>query len=122
MTPCVKKFDIGKEHFFVEGCHILEMSNSTDDPEVSIARARVEPGRTTAWHRLKGVSERYVILEGEGRVEIGGMPPRRVAAGDVVLIPPMTPQRIANPGPGDLVFLAICSPRFTEGAYEPQKT
>jgi oxalate decarboxylase/phosphoglucose isomerase-like protein (cupin superfamily) len=36
----------------------------------------------------------------------------------VVLIPPSTRQRIANTGPGDLVFLAICTPRFTQGAYE----
>lgn len=118
MNPCVKKFDIGEEYFFVEGCHILEMSNSPDDPEVSIARARVEPGKTTARHRLKGVSERYVILEGRGQVEIGDMPPRKVATGDVVLIPPLTPQRISNTGSDDLIFLAICSPRFTGTAYE----
>lgn len=118
MNPCVKKFDIGKEYFFAEGCHIIEMSNTNDDPEISIARARVEPGKTTAWHRLKGVSERYVILEGRGRVEVGDMTPREVSAGDVVLIPPMTSQRISNTGPDDLIFLAICSPPFMETAYE----
>lgn len=52
--------------FFEEGCFIVEISNSSDDPEVSIARARVEPGRATQWHRLMGISERYVILEGKG--------------------------------------------------------
>jgi oxalate decarboxylase/phosphoglucose isomerase-like protein (cupin superfamily) len=35
-----------------------------------------------------------------------------------VLIPPSCPQRIANIGQGDLVFLAICTPRFKQAAYE----
>ena len=46
------------------------------------------------------------------------MPPTDVAVGDVVLIPPMCRQRIANTGAEDLIFLAICTPRFTMDAYE----
>ena len=49
--------------------------------------------------------------------QIGELPPRSVAAGDVVVIPPDTRQRITNSSSVDLVFLAICSPRFTEAAY-----
>lgn len=101
-----------------EGCFITELSNSADDPDVSIARARVEPGVTTRRHRLKGITERYYIVSGKGRVEIGDLPPRVVNPGDVVLIPPMCPQRITNIGKEDLIFLAICSPRFTQKAYE----
>ena len=89
-----------------------------DDPDVSIARARLEPGKTTRWHRLDGTIERYVILAGRGRVEIGALPPTDVAVGDVVLIPPMCRQRITNTGADDLVFLAICSPRYSDQAYE----
>lgn len=101
-----------------EGCHILELSNSDADPALSIARARVAPGAATRWHRLRGVAERYVILAGHGRVEVGEGPAREVAPGDVVLIPPGCPQRIANTGDADLVFLALCTPRFTPAAYE----
>lgn len=101
-----------------ERCHILELSNSADDPEMSIARARVEPGVTTRWHRVVDTLERYVILDGVGRMEIGDYPPQEVQAGDVVMIPPSVRQRIANIGAGDLVFLAICTPRFEPGAYE----
>jgi mannose-6-phosphate isomerase-like protein (cupin superfamily) len=121
MNPSVKKFDAGAEYFFIEGCHILEMSNSPDDPEVSIARARLEPGKTTAWHRLTDVSERYVILEGQGLAQVGDLPASEVAAGDVVLIPPGTPQRISNTGPVDLIFLAVCTPRFTGEAYQGKR-
>jgi mannose-6-phosphate isomerase-like protein (cupin superfamily) len=106
------------ETFFDEGCHITEWWNSPDDEQASIARARVEPGVTTKLHRLKGVTERYVILDGRGRVEVGKRAPEAVGPGDVVVIPPGTPQRITNTGSSDLVFLAICTPRFTPAVYE----
>jgi oxalate decarboxylase/phosphoglucose isomerase-like protein (cupin superfamily) len=35
----------------------------------------------------------------------------------VVLIPPGAAQRISNTGDDDLVFLAICTPRFVREAY-----
>ena len=107
-----------EEVFINEGCHILELSNTPHDPGVSIARARVAPGVTTRLHRLANTAERYVILSGQGQVEIDWQPPVDVQTGDVVLIPPGCPQRIRNTGSGDLVFLAICSPRFTDAAYE----
>lgn len=118
MQASIKRQNLDEEFYFAEGCHIIELSNSGDDPEVSIARARVEPGVTTRWHRLSGTVERYVILQGEGLVEIGNLPPHEVNPGDVVLIPPMCRQRIANIGTDDLIFLAICSPRFSEQVYE----
>ena len=106
------------ESFFAEGCFITEWWNSTTDPAVSVARARVEPGVTTRWHRLRGATERYLILEGRGRVEVGDLPPADVGPGAVVLIPPGIRQRIANAGEGDLIFLAVCTPRFTRTVYQ----
>ena len=104
------------EYWFREGCYIAEWSNSEDDPEVSIARARVEPDRTTRWHRLDAITERYVVLEGHGRAEIGDKA-RDVQPGDVVVIAPGLPQRITNSGNTDLIFLAICTPRFRSENY-----
>jgi mannose-6-phosphate isomerase-like protein (cupin superfamily) len=101
-----------------ERCSIAELSNGDHDAGLSIARARVRPGVTTRWHRLRGIAERYVIVEGAGVVEVGDLPPQRVGAGDVVLIPPSCRQRIACEGDADLVFLAICTPRFRIEAYE----
>jgi mannose-6-phosphate isomerase-like protein (cupin superfamily) len=110
--------DPAGEFFTEERCYILETSNSPDDPDVSIARARVAPGVTTRWHRLSGTTERYYILSGTGRVEIGGLPPEDVVPGDAVIIPPLVRQRISNTGTDDLVFLCVCSPRFLPEAYE----
>ena len=118
MPAIIKHFDSGREYFFPEGCFINELSNDAEDAALSIALARVPPGGVTRWHRLHGVGERYVILEGSGRVELGEEPPRVVGPGDVVIIPPLCPQRIANIGDGELVFLALCTPRFTPACYE----
>ena len=117
MKACIKTCDPAREYFFAEGCHILELSNGPHDPGVSVARARLEPGGTTRWHYLTETGERYVILAGEGVVEVADLPAQAVAGGDVVVIPPGARQRIANTGSADLVFLAICSPAFTAQAY-----
>ena len=117
MTEAIRRFDAGAEFFTEERCHIVELSNGAHDPEVSIARARVEPGVTTRWHGVESTVERYVILEGTGSVEVGELGAQDVGPGDVVLIPASCRQRIANTGAGDLVFLAICTPRFRPEAY-----
>ncbi|QXP84630.1 cupin domain-containing protein [Methylococcus sp. ANG] len=106
------------EYYFDERCYITEWWNSTDDADVSVARARVEPGVTTRLHRLSNTTERYLILDGQGRVEIEGLAPSVVGPGDVVVIPSGVSQRISNTGGNDLVFLAVCTPRFTPDAYE----
>ena len=105
------------EYWYREGCYITELSNTADDPAASIARARVPPGGKTRWHHVEGTAERYLILEGNGRAEVGEAAPQEVGPGDVVLIPPACRQRIANAGSGDLVFLAICTPRFRHENY-----
>ena len=118
MKEAIKKQNINNEFHTPEKCYITELSNTPEDPDASISRARVRPGVTTRWHRLRGTAERYYILSGSGRVEVGGLPLHEVNAGDIVLIPPMCPQRITNTGQEDLVFLAICTPRFSNDAYE----
>ena len=104
--------------FNKEGCHIQEIGNTPDDPDVSIARARVAPGHHTHWHSLRNTTERYLIVAGTGTVEIGELAPTTVVAGDLVVIPPGVRQRIINNGNTDLLFYAICSPRFTPDCYQ----
>ncbi len=118
MAALVLKANEAEEYYFDEGCYILELSNTETDPDVSIARARVKPGVTTKLHRLQGVVERYVILSGQGAFNVPGQSVEILVSGDVVIIPPASPQSITNTGRDDLVFLAICSPRFTVEIYE----
>ncbi len=116
MKEEVKQYDGSKEYYTAELCHINELANSEDHEELSIAKARVAPGITTRWHKLDGITERYVIIEGDATVEVGDIQ-KRVGPYDVVVIPPNCRQRITNHGKKDLVFLAICSPRFIVNAY-----
>ncbi|MDR3570319.1 MAG: cupin domain-containing protein [Syntrophobacteraceae bacterium] len=104
-----------------ERCHILEVANDAGDEFASIARARVGGGGATAWHTLTGVAERYVIVSGKGRVELGGQAPVEVFEGDVVRIPPGCAQRIANIGTEDLIFYCICTPPFRQDCYRAQE-
>jgi mannose-6-phosphate isomerase-like protein (cupin superfamily) len=113
----IRRADPSKEFPTQENCFILEVSNDAGDPDASIARARVRPGVSTAWHRLDSIVERYVIVRGKGRVEVGDLPPTIVIEGDVVRIPGNVAQRITNVGDEDLVFFCVCTPRFTPTAY-----
>lgn len=106
-----------KEFFTAEHCYITEVANNTGDNDISVALARVEPGVTTAWHMLFKVDERYLIVSGEGLMELGDAPPSLVRAGDVVRIPAGVRQRITNKTNADLLFYAVCSPRFTPDCY-----
>jgi mannose-6-phosphate isomerase-like protein (cupin superfamily) len=119
MNPIILKSSGADEYFFDEGCYILELSNSADDPTLSIARARLLPNTQTKLHKLINTVERYIILEGKGLVTVGELPETIVSTGDVVIIPKNCPQAIQNIGNVDLIFLAICTPRFkTENYYD----
>jgi mannose-6-phosphate isomerase-like protein (cupin superfamily) len=118
MKAEIRPLNLVDEYYTDERCYITELANTENDPEVSIARARVLPGVTTRWHKVIDTAERYVILNGTGVAEIGDLPPQTVAPSDVVIIPPSCRQRISNTGSEDLIFLAICSPRFRQEAYQ----
>lgn len=113
----IKAFRPDREFFIEEGCYITELHNSAEDTGCSIARARVEPGVTTALHCLQEIVERYVIVSGRGEVEIDRQSPVPVAAMDVVVIPAAVSQCIRNTGDTDLVFLCVCTPRFEPEQY-----
>jgi mannose-6-phosphate isomerase-like protein (cupin superfamily) len=118
MKAEVRCAQLSKEFQTTENCFILEVANDAGDPDLSIARARVPPRTATEWHRVTDIDERYVIVRGKGRVEVGDLPPTLVSEGDVVRIPANVPQRITNVGEDDLVFFCVCSPRFRQSAYK----
>lgn len=116
--PRIVRRDELSEFYIGERCHVVEHWNTPDDAQASVARIRVAPGTTTQWHRLRGTAERYLIVHGRGRMQVEGLAPSEVGAGDTVFIPAGAAQRIANLGDDDLVFLALCTPRFVPECYE----
>jgi len=118
MKPLIHKPDPATEYDTPERCQILKIWDDDRDASVSVARATVKPGVTTQPHRLRGVDERYLVLQGTGIVKAGTMAPEKVVPGDVVVIPAGTAQQISNVGDTDLVFYCICTPRFFPACYE----
>ena len=112
----IYRTDPDAEYYTDERCHIIEVLNTAAVADVSVARARVEPGVTTAWHRVK-VDELYYVLSGSGRMEMEGENPAEIGPGDIARIPAGRAQRIANSGREELVFLCICTSRFREAGY-----
>ena len=113
----ISKFRPETEFYTDERCCIVEIHNREEDEGCSIVRARVAPSVTTQLHSLQRTDERYVILEGEGLVQVDDAAPAQVRPLDVVAIAAGTPQRITNLGTADLVFLCVCTPRFRNEAY-----
>ena len=103
------------ERYTTERCHIFESWNDASDPGLSIARARVEPGVTTALHTLD-VDERYFVLSGRGRVEVEGLAPTDVEPGDIVVIPAGTLSASEIWGATDLLVPLPLYAAFCAGA------
>ena len=104
------------EQWTSERCYITELINDAQWSEVSLARCRVEPGVTTQLHALS-VHEVYVIEEGNGQMRVGDSAPFTIGPGDTVSISKHTPQCVQNTGDSDLVFLCVCTPRFSPKCY-----
>lgn len=104
-----------------EGVRILENWNLPLDPAASIAQARLLPGEATEWHYLVDTAERYLVVRGRARVELGDRPPAEIGPGDVVFIPAGVAQRVACTGPEEFLFFCVCTPRFEERNYRAGK-
>jgi mannose-6-phosphate isomerase-like protein (cupin superfamily) len=117
VKPAVSRESEHEEFTTEERCTILEHWSVPDDPTVSIARATVEPGVTTQRHFLVGVDERLLFLRGRDVVDVDGLGPVPVGAGDVVAIPAGVAQSVYNDGDEPLVFSCVCTPRFTPDCY-----
>ena len=103
--------EVAEQHPFAGDGHV--------DPYETQDEYREE--RDAERHWLQGTEERYVILAGEGFLEVGNEPALRVSALDTVLIPAGMAQRIMNTGPETLTFLCVCPPRFEPSCYQDGK-
>jgi len=116
MSEPVFKAGSNGEFWTSERCFIRELINSETIPGFSLANSRVDPGVVTELHSLS-VSEWYYIVQGHGRMEVGGGPQVEVGPGDTVEIPLGVSQRITNTGEIDLLLQCVCVPRFTPDCY-----
>lgn len=104
------------EFYTGERCFITEILNTENIKNISIARARVEPGITTQLHTLD-IDEVYYILQGTGEMKVGNSPKKNVKEGDAIFIKSNIAQQITNTSDSDLIFLCICNPKFSPEVY-----
>ncbi len=67
------------------------------------------PGQQHRLHTHPGQDKLYFVLSGQGDVTVGDKT-ERIAAGDLVLAREGVPHSLANPGPNNLVVLAVFAP------------
>ena len=77
----------------------------------SLAEATLDPGQATQRHYHARSEELYVLLDGEGEMEVDGAS-RAVCAGDAILIPPGAWHRITAAADAPLRFLCCCAPAY----------
>lgn len=78
----------------------------------SLAKITIPPGNASSPHYHKFSEESYLILSGEGSLEIDGFS-FCLCAGEAVLIEPGEVHQISNLCEQDLVFLAVCVPAWS---------
>lgn len=78
----------------------------------SLAEASLEPGQATQRHYHARSEELYVLLEGEGELEVDGER-SHVGPGDAILIPPGARHQI-RAGGAPLRFLCCCAPPYSD--------
>jgi mannose-6-phosphate isomerase-like protein (cupin superfamily) len=78
----------------------------------SLAEASLGPEEATERHQHRRSEEIYLLLEGDGRMEVDG-DERAVSVGDAILIPAGAWHRITA-GAGGVRFLCSCVPPYAD--------
>lgn len=105
----------GEEFVTLDGSRVLELIRPEREGarNLSLARAVIEPGRSTLRHRHRGSEEVYYVLAGEGTLEIAARI-ERVGPGDARLIPAGAEHRATCLGAEPLVILCACAPPYRD--------
>ncbi|MCB2226510.1 MAG: cupin domain-containing protein [Desulfarculaceae bacterium] len=116
----VKRADALPVFTATDGCSLAEVihpNNDATSPGVSLSRASLPPKGVTSPHRLDFV-EIYYVLRGRGVMHLDGES-AEIGPESCVYVPPGTVQWVANPGPGELVFLCVCQPAWSAEGDHP---
>jgi len=106
MDGLIRSLDAAQPFTTKDGSTIRELHHTAAQ---SLAEATVPAGATTTRHYHALSEEVYVILAGEGDLEIDGET-RHVAPGDAALIPPGAWHQIT--ATSDLQFFCCCAPPY----------
>jgi mannose-6-phosphate isomerase len=75
-------------------------------PDHKVKRIEVRPGSRLSYQRHARRAEHWFVVSGEAVVTIEGTE-HRLVAGQAIDVPLGAAHRVANPGPGPLVFIEV---------------
>jgi mannose-6-phosphate isomerase-like protein (cupin superfamily) len=104
----------GEPYMTRDGSQIEELvhPNRGGPPNLSVARAVIEPGQATHCHYHAESDEVYYVLSGKGVAMVGGKW-EVVEAGVCVSVPARAEHRVRCDGDGPLVILCLSVPPYT---------
>lgn len=79
---------------------------------------RLEPGQASTRHRHRAQEELYVLLEGIGRVRIGGGEPLTLEPMDTLLVEPDSVRQLFNDTEADQLWLVAGAPAEAANTLE----
>jgi mannose-6-phosphate isomerase-like protein (cupin superfamily) len=89
--------------------HFLLDAGDLGSKNLSVTWVDVPPGAEQRPHSHPDSEQIYVIVRGNGRMQVAG-DTEQVGEGDVVFIPPAATHGIKNEGPEPLVYVSAASP------------
>lgn len=89
--------------------HFLLDAGDLGSKNLSVTWVNVPPGAEQRPHSHPDSEQIYVIVRGNGRMQVAG-DTEQVGEGDVVFIPPAATHGIKNEGPEPLVYVSAASP------------
>ena len=75
-------------------------------PGIQVKRLEIDPGKLFSLQRHFKREEKWIVIEGRGRVTIGNKT-RSIAKGDFMVVPKRTIHRMQNTGRGPLVVIEV---------------
>jgi mannose-6-phosphate isomerase-like protein (cupin superfamily) len=89
--------------------HVLMDAGELGSRNLSVTWLEVPPGASETLHSDEDAEQVYVVVSGTGSMSATG-DTQRLAAGDLVMIPPASDHSVANDGSEPLALIAVQSP------------
>jgi mannose-6-phosphate isomerase-like protein (cupin superfamily) len=89
--------------------HFLMDAGDLGSRTMTVTWVDVPPGAEQRAHSHEDAEQVYVIVRGQGRMQVAG-DVEEVGEGDLIFIPPATAHGIRNDGPETLVYVSAASP------------
>ena len=87
-----------------------DLAGQLEAEQVGARLWRLKPGQASTWHRHQSQEEMYLLLEGEGRIRVGG---ETLTLGrlDSLRVDPNVLRQVFNDGDEDALWLVFGAPR-----------